>query len=368
MNNPIGIYLHVPFCESKCAYCDFYSYRADVAVYDKFTDTLCEHLKLAGERINRSVDTIYLGGGTPSLLGGNRISRIIKAIKDAFILKNAEITVECNPADILKNDFELMADAGVNRISIGLQSAIDSELKNLSRRHTADDVIRTINDARLAGITNISVDLMLGIPNQTIDTLKQSIDFALSQNPNHISCYILKIEPDTPFGKVNISSLSLPDEDTVSDMYLYLSDYLKLNGFEHYEISNFAKKGFRAHHNVKYWNCEEYLGLGPAAYSYLNGRRFHFSRDINEYLNSPTVQYDEDGGDFSEYAMLRLRLSDGLDFNTVSKLFGANKSLELKQKAFLLKNSELLSLTDNNVSLTSKGFLLSNSVIEKLIF
>ncbi len=337
-------------------------------VYEKYCDTLCEHIRLAGQRLKRPCDTIYFGGGTPSLLGGERIAKLVSTVKESFGNNISEITVECNPADDLKADFELMAKMGVNRVSLGVQSGIDTELKALSRRHTVEDVRRTVENVRQAGIHNISLDLMLGIPHQTTESLKKSLDFLLSLEPTHISAYMLKIEPDTPFGKTDIASLDLPDEDTVSDMYLFVSDYLHNHGFEHYEISNFAKQGYRSKHNTMYWLCEEYLGLGPAAYSYLNGKRFSFNRNCEQYLLSPVVQSDGEGGDFKEFCMLRLRLSDGIDFSELSTRFGQAKTDALKQKALKFKNSGLITLSDRNISLTVKGFLVSNAVISELLF
>ena len=337
-------------------------------VYERYCNTLCEHLHLAGERLKRPADTLYFGGGTPSLLGGERIAELVNVAKQSFGDNFTEITVECNPADNLKDDFEVMVKAGVNRISLGVQSGIDTELKALSRRHTTDDVIRTVKDARAAGIHNISLDLMLGIPHQTMESLKESLDFLLSLNPTHISAYILKIEPDTPFGKADISSLDLPDEDTVSDMYLFVSAYLSKHGFEHYEISNFAKPQYHSKHNTKYWLCDEYLGLGPAAYSYLNGKRFSFDRNCEQYLLSPNIQFDGEGGDFEEFCMLRLRLADGIDFDELSYQFGQAKTDTLKQKAMKFKIMGLVNLTDSNLSLTIKGFLVSNAVIGELLF
>ncbi len=366
--NPLGLYLHVPFCFSKCAYCDFYSFKADELDFDRYTDTLCEHLKLAGEQLNRPADTLYIGGGTPSLLGGERITRLVTAAKENFGLNNAEITVECNPKEHLADDFRLMAKAGVNRLSLGVQSAVDSELKALSRRHRNPDVIRSVKDAKNAGIHNISLDLIIGIPHQTFESLKQSLRFLLSLEPTHISAYILKIESNTPFGRADVSTLDLPDEDRTAEMYLYVSDYLKQNGFEHYEISNFAKEGLRSHHNTKYWLCQEYLGLGPAAYSYLNGKRFSFSRDTEQYLTHPEITHDGEGGDFEEYVMLRLRLSDGIDRCELEQYYGKQKADFLFKKAELLKNSGLINLTDNRLSLTVNGFLVSNAVIGKLLF
>ncbi len=322
----------------------------------------------AGKRLNRTADTLYFGGGTPSLLGGERIARLVCAAKQSFGHNITEITVECNPADDLKDDFELMAKAGVNRISLGVQSGVDNELRALSRRHTVNDVIRTVKDARRAGIHNISLDLMIGIPHQTMETLKQSLDFLLSLDPTHISAYMLKIEPDTPFGKADIKTLNLPNEDTVSDMYLFVSEYLTERGFEHYEISNFAKEGLRSQHNTRYWLCEEYLGLGPAAYSYINGKRFSFERNCQQYLTLPEVISDGDGGDFNEYCMLRLRLSDGIDLDALSEKYGIKKVAELLNKAKRFEKSGLLTLTDRNLKLTVQGFLVSNAVIGELLF
>ncbi len=366
--NPIGLYLHVPFCFSKCAYCDFYSNRADVSVFDSFTDTVCEHLTEAGNRLNRPADTLYIGGGTPSLLGGERIARLVTAAKKGFGLADAEITVECNPKEHLAEDFKQMAAAGVNRLSLGVQSAIDGELKALGRRHRNEDVIRSVKDAKQNGIHNISLDLMLGIPHQTLGSLKQSLEFLLSLDPAHISAYILKIEPNTPFGKTDLSLLNLPNEDETAEMYLFVSDYLKQNGYIHYEISNFAKPGFISRHNTKYWLCEEYLGLGPAAYSYLNGKRFSFDRNTEQYLSCPSVTYDGDGGDFEEYVMLRLRLSDGIDRQKLTSRYGAVKADKLFKKAEAFKNTNLIKLTENGLSLTVRGFLVSNAVIGKLLF
>ncbi len=368
MNNSIGIYLHVPFCDSKCAYCDFYSNKADLCFYDRYCDTLCEHLQIAGKRLNRKADTLYFGGGTPSLLGGERIAKLVNAAKSAFGREIAEITVEINPADDLKADLEVMQKCGVDRISLGVQSGVESELKALSRRHSVADVVRTVNDIKQVGIHNFSLDLMLGIPHQTMDSLKASLDFLLSLGPDHISAYMLKIEPDTPFGKADVKTLDLPDEDTVSDMYLFTSEYLRSHGFEHYEISNFAKPGCRSKHNTRYWLCDEYLGLGPAAYSYLNGKRFSFPRDTEQYLTCPAVIFDGNGGDFEEFCMLRLRLSDGIDLDELSKRYDQGKAAALKARASKFKTSGLLVLDGNTVRLTTQGFLVSNAVIGELLY
>ena len=328
---------------------------------------LLSHLAEAKARLSVFADTLYFGGGTPSLLGGKRIAEIVTVAKQNFGLDNAEITIEANPTEHLYEDFKLMANAGVNRLSIGMQSCLENELKALSRRHTAEDVVRTVEDAKKTGISNISVDVMLGIPHQTLDTLKQSLDFCLNLGITHISCYMLKIEPDTKFGHADINALDLPDEDTVADMYLFMSDYLEENGFEHYEISNFAKKGFRAVHNLKYWEQKEYLGLGPAAHSFLNGKRFYFERDLQKYLSSPTPVFDSQGGSKDEYIMLKLRLKDGINFKEYENLFGqpftekATKIIERFQKFGLINTF------DDGFSLTKQGFLVSNTIISEII-
>ncbi len=323
---------------------------------------------MAGQRLNRPADTLYIGGGTPSALGGERLARLVRSAKDSFGLHNAEITVECNPADSLAKDFYTLANAGVNRISLGVQSAIESELKALSRRHTNADVVRAVNDLKSAGITDFSLDLMLGIPNQTTASLKHSLDFLLNLNPTHISVYMLKIEANTPFGQADISTLNLPNDDKTAEMYLLVSEILKENGFAHYEISNFAKQGFEAKHNLKYWLCEEYLGLGPSAYSFVNGKRFGFVRDLGKYLLSPEIISDGNGGDFFEYCMLRFRLSRGVDRKELEQRFGAALTDRLFKKAELLKNTEWIALENDNLRLTVRGFLVSNAVLEKLLF
>ncbi len=367
LNNSLGLYIHVPFCISKCAYCDFYSVPQNEETYETYKAVLLNQLTEAKARLSVYADTLYFGGGTPTLLGGKRISEVVTVAKENFGLKDAEITVEANPSEHLYEDFKQMATAGVNRISIGMQSCIDKELKALSRRHTAEDVKRTVSDAKKAGITNISVDVMLGIPHQTLDTLKQSLNFCLTLGVTHVSCYMLKIEPDTPFGKADINSLCLPDDDTVADMYLFMSDYLQSNGFEHYEISNFAKQGFRAKHNMKYWQQKEYLGLGPAAHSYVLGKRFYFERDLNKYLTNPKPIYDSIGGTSDEYVMLRLRLKDGIVFKEYEEKFGHTFSQKALDKIKQYEKVGLIKTFDGGFCLTKQGFLVSNIIISEIL-
>ncbi len=367
LNNKIGLYIHVPFCASKCAYCDFYSVPAKEETYETYKAVLCRHLTDAKARLSVFADTLYFGGGTPTLLGGKRIADIVNTAKQVFSLENAEITVEANPAEHLYDDFVLMANSGVNRISIGMQSCLENELKALSRRHTADDVKRTVYDAKRAGINNLSIDVMLGIPHQTLDTLKQSLDYCLNLDVTHISCYMLKIEPNTLFGKCDISSLNLPCDDTVADMYLFMAEYLKQHGFEHYEVSNFAKAGFKARHNMKYWEQKEYLGLGPSAHSFISDKRFYFDRNLETYILNPTPVFDGDGGNADEYVMLKLRTSDGVDFAEYKEKFDTDFNNNAISKAKFYEKQGLAEVTQHKFRLTSQGFLVSNAIISEII-
>ena len=364
MNN-IGLYIHTPFCKSKCGYCDFYSYCSTEQEYDQYKDALCKRILFFGERFCRRADTLYLGGGTPSLLGGERLAEIIKTSKKAFLLDNAEITLEANPADDLFDTLKDVKNAGVNRLSLGVQSAIDEELEILGRRHKNADVIKTVSDAKAVGIENISCDLMLGIPKQTEKSLDESIDFLLSFDIPHISVYLLKIEEGTPFSK--IKNLDFADDDTASALYLHASKRLADMGYEHYEISNFAKKGYQSKHNLKYWNLEEYLGIGPAAHSYMKGERFYFNRNTKDFINGCDPILDGKGGTAEEFIMLSLRLSKGLDEEKLKTDFGikiTENYLTLKQK---LISEGLAVSTEKGFRLTDSGFLMQNPVVIKIL-
>lgn len=337
--------------------------RADEDKKELYTKRVIEEIRKWGVRLVRPIDSVYLGGGTPSLLGGRRIAEILSAIADTFSLQNPEITLECNPADDLEETLCLAAKAGVNRISLGVQSGVESELITLGRRHKNEDVLKTVSAARRAGINNISLDLMIGLPESSISTLSQSLDFVLSHDPSHISVYMLKIEEGTPFYNM---PLTLPDEEEEREQYLFVADRLKNSGFEHYEISNFARNGARSRHNIKYWNCDEYIGIGPAAHSFLNGRRFYYPRDIDAFLNGTAPEDDGAGGTFDEYLMLRLRLSDGVRFDEYKKRFGEMPK-EIVKKAEDLQKLGLVFVTKEGFSLTEEGFLVSNAVIGEFI-
>lgn len=368
-----GLYIHIPFCRSKCPYCDFYSCLSKNADTESYVDALIDEIR-SGRRTKEftgnsdlSFDTVYFGGGTPSVIGAEKIGRIIDAAKENYrISDNSEITVECNPSTVDDEFFRKLSCYGVNRISLGMQSAVDNERKKLGRFADRNQVFSSINSARKSGIENISLDVMLGVPEQTMQSLDDTIDFCIEVNVPHISAYMLSIEEGTVFHK-RYDTLNLPDEDTVCDMYSHLAKRLTENGFKHYEISNFSKKGYESRHNLKYWNCEEYLGLGPSAHSFTDGKRFFFERDILSFINGEKAVYDSTGGNKEEYIMLRLRLSDGIIFDDYKNRFGEDFPREIIKKADKFVKQGMMSVSDKNLTLTTDGFLISNYIISELI-
>lgn len=330
---------------------------------DAYVSAVCKRIDAAG----RIYDTVYFGGGTPSLIGAKRISEIMSHIR---CTPDCEATLECNPSDTgaLNSDFDfgIVTKSGINRISMGLQSANDCERKSLGRRGGCDDVERAIARAKEAGINNISLDLMLGIPAQTKESLKSSIEFCKNSGAKHISAYILKIEESTPFYRIK-NTLALPDEDETCDLYLYAVSELEKAGFSQYEISNFSLKGYESRHNLKYWRCEEYLGIGAAAHSFVDGKRFYYERSIDDFIGGTAPVDDGEGGDEEEFIMLALRLSEGLIFDEYQKRFGKRIDKDIIEKSRELEKHGLVRVTDNNISLTVDGFLVSNSVICNLL-
>jgi oxygen-independent coproporphyrinogen-3 oxidase len=340
--------------------------RSDSLGYDDYTACVLESLEEWRENTDKKADTLYLGGGTPSLIGGKNIAMIVRRAKALFGV-DGEITVECNPSAIEEGFFETVAKAGVNRISLGMQSAVDSERRKLGRTADRACILKCIKEARDAGIDNITLDVMLGVPGQTMESLKETIDFCLESGVPHVSAYMLKLEEGTYYYN-NAEKLNLPDEDITADMYLFLSEKLTENGFNHYEISNFAKPGYEGKHNLKYWNCEEYLGIGPSAHSYVNGKRFYYPRDIDSFRMGNEPIDDGDGGDEEEYIMLRLRLSEGLDFQSYYERYHKKLPASVIEKARSFEKQGLMKVTDSSIALTREGFLLSNTIISELIY
>ena len=352
-----GMYVHIPFCLSKCAYCDFYSVGFSQSLADEYTSAVISRL----DKIGETVETVYFGGGTPSVIGYERIAAMLSHISYA---KNAEITVECNPKTATAKFMQGIAKAGVNRISIGLQSAVDDELRALTRTHSAADVKSACNNAKAAGIDNITLDLMLGIPNQTSDSVRESVRFCAECGASHISAYMLKIEPDTPFA--NMPKAAFPDDDYTAQFYETTVLELENLGYKQYEISNFAKPNRESRHNLKYWNCEEYYGIGPAAHSFVNGKRYYYERDLQKFINGAATVFDSDYGGFSEYAMLRLRLTDGLKFKVAAER-GVIIPPDFLQKCEKYAKMGLLYIDDTGVRFTKKGFLVQNAVLCEIL-
>ncbi len=348
----IGLYVHIPFCLTKCPYCDFYSERYSKSLAISYKNAVIRNIKHYGE----SYDTVYFGGGTPILMA-EEIGEILRA---ANVSKNAEITVEANPCISDEKHLTALLEAGVNRISFGVQSLNDNELKFLGRRHTAKQAVEAVKLAYKSGFTNISADFMMGLPNQTNSDVLNSINGFADLPLTHISSYLLKIEDGTPFSEMK---LDMPEDEHTSQLYLYACDKLDEKGFEQYEISNFAKSGYECEHNLKYWRCQEYLGIGAAAHSYYQNQRFCTARSIKDFISAEcqkTEITDEICGDFDEYAMLKLRLAEGLSFDECDK-YGVDKNVILKRLKKIPK--EYYCVTEQGISLTKQGFLLSNAVI-----
>lgn len=339
-----GLYFHIPFCRSKCPYCDFYSVKYEKDLAEKYVDRLIDEIK----KYNGSFDTIYFGGGTPSILEPELIGKIIFASKTQFdIEKNVEITVECNPSKNLERDFEKYAEYGINRISLGMQSARNEERFALGRVAGKSEVAKAINDAKKSGITNISLDVMLGTPKQTIDSLDETFEFIDKMDVTHISAYMLKIEEGTKFFELK-DRLELADEDIVARMYLKTIDSLKSLGFNQYEISNFSKIGYESRHNLKYWELVEYLGIGATAHSLWGGKRFF-------YDNNFSIVDDGIGGTEEERIMLGLRLNKGIDKSLIKKDFSQFVKIGL------------IDDLGKKIALTPNGMLVSNTIINELI-
>ena len=367
----IGLYVHIPFCISKCPYCDFYSLAAPTEeLLERYTDAVISAMDRWSQRLPLQADTLYFGGGTPSLLGGERLARIIRHAARRFSLfdgRAPEITMEANPADDLRDTLAAFADAGGNRLSLGMQSAILDELQALGRRHSLTQLERAVADARAVGLDNLSLDLMLGVPGQTVATATASATRMAQLGARHVSAYMLKLEPDTPYGKC---PPSLPDEDTVADIYLSVMEGLEADGYRQYEISNLAQPGFESRHNLKYWDSRPYLGLGPAASSCLAGSRFSYPRDIRRFMDGgePMVETDDviPTGSREEYAMLRLRLTDGLQNAAFESRFGEPMPAEWGRRAACLPSS-LVIVNADGIHLTRQGFLVSNSLIRHIL-
>lgn len=376
MMEKLSIYIHIPFCLKKCGYCDFYS-LCDLSLRKPYIDALIAQIKdFRTEAKNRLVDTIYFGGGTPSLLSGEEIMKILKAVRSSFrVSADAEISMEANPGTLDPDKLSAYHAAGINRLSIGLQSADPEELKKLGRAHTREEFENSFLLARLEGFQNINVDIMYAIPDQTKKTLFDTLDYVIALDPDHISFYGLRIEPGTAFGRDESIAALLPEDDVQADMYLESVDKLEKAGFLQYEISNFAKPGFECNHNVKNWKCEEYLGFGPAAHSFFNRKRFSYKKEIRTFIENPLEQealledFEEQTpqGIAKEFVMLGFRLHQGIDVAEYNERFGDDFEERYLEKMMPYIERQYILTSPNGYRFSKEGFLVSNYILSELI-
>jgi len=376
----IGLYIHVPFCIKKCNYCDFISYPYDADLAASYVSALGREMALYAADMTpeeRMVRSIFLGGGTPTALWGDQLVEIIENCRKHFtVADDAEITVECNPGTA---DFRKLAEvrqAGVNRLSIGVQAHQQKLLDLLGRIHGWKQVEETVDSSRQAGFDNISLDLIFGIPGQSMSNWQNTLQNILALSPEHVSAYNLKIEVDTPLYRDVASGYLLPcDEELELKMFWYGIDYLTGNGFKHYEISNFALSGLEARHNLIYWHNEEYLGLGPAAHSMFRGQRFSNEENVELYIqklyNNRSVVREEQqlsmGEQISETIFLGLRLIDGLNLNVFEQRFGEPLEYFFGAELRKLSNLGLIEIKEKNLKLTGKGLPVANEVFAEFI-
>lgn len=374
---PLGIYIHVPFCRSKCQYCDFYSVSSKKDCdFDGYLAAVCAHIKETGPQTpNHIVDTIYFGGGTPSFLGAEGLALILSAVRKSFdVSPTAEITFEANPDSITDRLLRRLRAEGFNRVSLGIQCDSDDILKKLGRPHTYEEAVQAVKKIRKHRFRNLSVDLMYGLPSQRIQDWEKTLRNVLRLKPEHISCYGLKVEEGTPLYECK-DFYNMADDDTQADMYLKAVEVLKEHGYRQYEISNFCKKGQVSRHNLKYWTGGEYLGFGPDASSDFGGNRFTMVRDLQTYIQGISeggavlreLQEISPRERAGEYLMMRLRTVSGIDPEKYEKKY-LLPFAPLEEVLIDCKQRGLAEKTfDGRWHLTPEGFLLSNSIISDLL-
>ncbi len=368
-DKPLGLYLHIPFCKKKCIYCDFCSFAEREADMPLYVDALI------GEMRERPADgytvhTVYLGGGTPSLLGERELSRLLSAVHTHYrVAEDAEVTCEVNPGTADYEKFSLLRGLGVNRVSLGVQSLSDRALLLLGRIHTAEDARRAYYEARRAGFSNISLDLMLGLPGETKEELSDTLCGLIALSPEHISAYALSIEEGTPLASSPIRG-TVPGEDAAADAMDMASRMLTEAGYGRYEISNYAKAGFESRHNLNYWRAGEYIGLGVAAYSYFGGERFGRLRDLDAYLAGRALAYTDRevitaAEAEEERVMLSLRLREGIDRARYIRDFGRDPHVLFHP--LINRYSDFIRVSENAIALTDAGMAVSNTLIAEML-
>lgn len=376
----IGVYIHIPFCKQKCYYCDFISYANKEQYFDKYVQALIAEMSSFLDNNDVEIETIYIGGGTPSIIDAKYIEKVMAKLQEKNALITAkEITIEVNPGTVTEEKLKTYKKIGINRLSIGLQSTDNNILKTIGRIHSYEDFLNTYKLARNQGFGNINVDLMIGLPNQKISDIKSSLEKITELKPEHISVYSLIVEENTPIEKMlNIGKLELPDEELERNMYWYVKNVLELNGYKHYEISNFAKEGYESKHNLDCWNQKEYIGFGVAAHSYIDDVRFGNTGSIEEYWkNCENGEFeknriiDEVEKDvFSreqEFMLIGLRKIDGVFIQDFKNKFGDNPIFIFKDELSKLVDEGLVVVDFDSIRLTNKGLDLANLVWEEFV-
>ena len=375
----LGIYIHIPFCKQKCFYCDFCSFANKNEMEGKYVETVINEIKNITHKEKYTVTTIYLGGGTPSILNPDCIKNILQEIKSSFeILDDAEITIEINPGTVNEEKLKKYKEYGINRLSIGLQSANDKILKKIGRIHDYKQFEETFFYARKCGFKNINVDLMIGLPTQAVEDVKQTLEKIIQKNPEHISVYSLIIEEGTIIEKlINENKLQLPDEETERIMYWTVVNELKENGYNQYEISNFSKKTYESKHNTNCWKQKQYIGLGTSAHSYLNKKRYSNTNNIEEYIKniqenniSKNITIHEEQTEEStmnEYMLLGLRMIQGININEFKQKFKIDPTIKYKEILEKLQKENLIQITKTSIKLTKQGIDFGNIVWEEFI-
>lgn len=370
----LGLYLHIPFCLSKCAYCDFCSFPAvDSDTRHRYAEALVRELSARAPAYrDRCVDTVFFGGGTPTLLSSESLLMLTDAIRSHFcVCEDAEWSIECNPATADKEKFRALRACGFNRLSIGMQSACNGELALLCRAHRHNDLLAAVRDAREAGFTNINLDLMFGIPAQTKESFSHTLNEALALAPTHLSVYSLQIEEGTPFYEKR-TALPLPNEDAEGEMASLLAERLRTAGYQRYEISNYAKEGYECRHNLRYWQMQDYLGLGLASHSLIKGRRFYNGEDLCAYLSDPlSILCEEERLDDAAYefetVMLGLRLARGIEEAAFSRAFGYGFLEKYGARLAPFFEAGLVCTDGSRTYLTDAGMALSNTILSEIL-
>ena len=364
-----GLYIHIPFCIKKCKYCDFNSFSACREEKATYLDALIlEMEKYRGE----AVDTIFIGGGTPTSLTAEQLEKLLKNVQEKFVLAElCEFTVEANPKTLDEEKLEILKKYGVNRLSIGVQSFNDNELLALGRVHTGIEAEETIRLAKKY-FDNISIDLMCAIPNQTKDSFKKNLEKAFSLNPSHISCYSLILEEGTPlFDENEKGNLVLPDENEEREIYDIAVCEMEKHGYGQYEISNFAKSGFESRHNKKYWQCDEYIGIGLSAHSYIDGVRFSNTDDFSSYIKGEFATGEKEvlskEDKMSEFMFLGLRMTDGVSETEFAGRFGENLEKVFEKPLLKFKNMGMIEEKDDRICLSKKAISVSNQIMCEFI-